>query len=102
MRFTIIRDAASYEPAVYAGGTENGRTGFPFSFTKGCRVLKVKGKDKYRVGRFGNLLFDLEKDPGECSPLQDEALEQQMTEKLIKEMEKNECPAEQFERLGLK
>ncbi len=74
----------------------------PFSFTKGCRVLKVKGKDKYRVGRFGNLLFDLEKDPGECSPLQDEALEQQMAEKLIKEMEKNECPAEQFERLGLK
>ena len=54
------------------------------------------------MGRFGNLLFDLEKDPGECSPLQDEALEQQMTEKLIKEMEKNECPAEQFERLGLK
>lgn len=74
----------------------------PFSFTKGCRVLKVKGKDKYRVGRFGNLLFDLEKDPGECSPLRDEALEQQMAEKLIKEMEKNECPAEQFERLGLK
>lgn len=74
----------------------------PFSFTKGCRVLKIKGKDKYKVGRFGNLLFDLEKDPSESFPLQDETLEKDMIEKLMKEMKKNECPEEQFERLGLK
>lgn len=54
------------------------------------------------MGRFGNLLFDLEKDPSESFPLQDETLEKDMIEKLMKEMKKNECPEEQFERLGLK
>ena len=74
----------------------------PFSFTKNCRVLKIKGKDKYKVGRFGTRLYDVEKDPGQLNPLVDKELEERMTQALIQEMEKSDAPSEQYERLGLR
>ena len=73
----------------------------PFRFTKGCRVLKIKGTDKYHVGRFGTLLFDLDNDPGEQKPLTEPALEEVWKKVLVAEMEKAEAPAEQYARLGL-
>ena len=74
----------------------------PFPFTKQCKLLKVKGKDKYKVGRFGTRLYDLTEDPRQLRPLQDEKREQQMIQVLIQEMKRNDCPSEQFTRLGLK
>ena len=72
-----------------------------FSFTKGCPVMKIKGKDKYKVGAFGNLLYDVEHDPGQLKPLCDEAAEREMIRKMAKLMEENDCPPEQYARLGI-
>lgn len=73
----------------------------PFSFTKGCPVLKVKSRDKYKVSRFGTRLYDLKNDPEEKNPIQDEAVETRMIQAMIRAMKENDCPKEQFERLGL-
>ena len=85
----------------------------PFSFTKGCRLLKIRSGrwvDKDTHARIGyvdaehiheNLLFDLETDPGQNHPLDDPALEQKMLDKLVALMEKNDAPAEQYIRLGI-
>ncbi|MSS37215.1 sulfatase [Clostridium porci] len=73
----------------------------PFSFTKGCRLLKIKAKDKFKVGRFGTLLFDIRTDPEERYPVKDSETEKRMCKAMIEEMRKNDSPKEQFERLGL-
>jgi hypothetical protein len=76
----------------------------PFSFTKGCPTMKVKvspggwGKSQ----DFGNLLFDMDKDPKQEKPIQDDAAEKKMTEHLVRVMKETDAPAEQYERLGLK
>lgn len=83
----------------------------PFSFTKGCPVMKIdasggareldtsgKGSEFYE---FGTLLFDIENDPEQKHPLQDERVEKRMIEYLRRAMIANDAPPEQFERLGL-
>ena len=47
------------------------------------------------------LLFDVIADPGQVEPLQDEAVELQMIKLMLAAMAHNECPSEQYERLGL-
>ncbi|RRJ65015.1 sulfatase [Paenibacillus oralis] len=74
----------------------------PFTFTKGVPTLKVQGVGLYnRAHAFGTLLFDLQQDPRQEHPIQDKDLEQAMIELLKKNMEANEAPPEQYERLGL-
>ncbi len=85
----------------------------PFSFTKGCRLMKIRsGKwvDKDTHARVGyveedhireNLLYDLQKDPGQLHPLKDSALEEKMVNQLAALMEENDAPAEQYERLHI-
>jgi hypothetical protein len=46
-------------------------------------------------------LFDVQSDPGQTQPLDDPAIEIKMITLLIREMARNECPSEQYERLGL-
>jgi hypothetical protein len=53
-------------------------------------------------GKFGDLLFDMEHDPEQAQPIQDEAVMRQMKDTMIALMEKSETPAEQYVRLGLK
>lgn len=55
--------------------------------------------DSYSVG---HLLFDLEKDPQQNYPLNDEKIEKQMINKLIKMMDQVEAPESEYVRLGLK
>ncbi len=74
----------------------------PFSFTKGCKVMKIQSKEKYHVNHFGNLLFDLKNDPTQLQPIQNEEVENELIHAMIKQMEDNDCPKEQFIRLGLK
>ena len=74
-----------------------------FSFTKGCPVLKVPGtgtgsKPKTRE----TLLFDLQDDPEELRPIQDEAIEKRMTSLIVDLMKANDAPEEQYDRLGLR
>ncbi|MEG0708883.1 MAG: sulfatase [Longicatena sp.] len=73
----------------------------PFSFTKECKVLKIKGSDKYGVSKFGNLLYDIKADPLQLHPIQNEKIETMMINKLIQQMKNNDCPKEQYYRLGL-
>ena len=73
----------------------------PFSFTKGCRTMKIKGRTWINPHDFGSLLFDLETDPRQERPLQAPAIEERLIREMVRLMRANDAPAEQFERLGL-
>lgn len=73
----------------------------PFTFTKGCRTMKIETSTYYNAYRFGNLLFDLAKDPGQEDPLRDTEIEQKMIEQMLELMKKNDAPMDQYERLDL-
>lgn len=76
----------------------------PFSFTKGCNVLKLHktgtdgGKPDFR---YGNMLFSLKDDPGQRHPIDAPKKEVALINEMIRLMKENDAPAEQFERLGL-
>jgi arylsulfatase A-like enzyme len=75
----------------------------PFSFTKGCRTMKI-GAQRFwgkhpDVGR--HLLYDLENDLHQENPLQDEDVERCLLAHLDRLMRECDAPAEQWERLGL-
>ena len=81
----------------------------PFSFTKGCRTMKIpvgntKGPTK-RPNRcpdhMRNLLYDVQNDPAQQHPLEDAKAEKTMIDHLVDLMHHNDAPPEQFERLGL-
>ena len=73
----------------------------PFSFTKGCRVMKIAARGWRDMHQFGTLLFDLETDPHQENPLRDPVIEQMMINHMLRLMKANDAPPEQFERLGL-
>ncbi|MGB4610683.1 MAG: sulfatase [Saccharofermentanales bacterium] len=73
----------------------------PFSFTKGCSVLKIKSKDRYNVARYGTRLYDLENDPKQENPIDDPEIEERMKRLLVKALKENDCPKEQYVRYGL-
>ncbi|MBN9036153.1 MAG: sulfatase [Rhizobiales bacterium] len=73
----------------------------PFSFTKGLRTLRVPGFTYGDLQRFGTLLYDLAADPGQQSPIEDEAVELAMIARLLDLMRQTDAPPEQFARLGL-
>ena len=102
--------------------------GEQFTFTKGCPVWKIpkgngngskdfsdlliNGKDSeeakhidnnsmVNAANFGDKLFDMEKDPGQTEELCDVKIEAYMANLLQRAMLENDCPAEQFERIGL-
>lgn len=75
----------------------------PFAFTKDCQTMKIESRPL--PGRwladFETLLFDTQADPGQLSPIQDAAIEADMTHKLVDLMRANDAPPEQYQRLGL-
>ena len=75
----------------------------PFSFTKGCPVLKIPSGVWQGCAPecFETALYDLANDPGEAHPLQAPATEIRMKTLMKKLMEANDAPVEQFRRLGL-
>lgn len=76
----------------------------PFSFTKECPVMKIPGRPAHvapTAHAMGHLLYDLQADPAQESPLKDDALEQRMIDLMVGLMRESEAPAEQYERLGL-
>lgn len=76
----------------------------PFSFTKGCQVMKLKkteaDSDKPDF-RFGNMLFWLKEDPKQIRPIDDPEKEVELINEMIRLMKENDAPKEQFDRLGL-
>ena len=77
----------------------------PFSFSKGCKLLKAPSYGipelNFSFYDFGNLCFDLESDPGQKNPIQDVDVEERMRGLMIELMKENDAPAEQYIRLGL-
>jgi arylsulfatase A-like enzyme len=73
----------------------------PFDFMKGCPTLKIPGKAWGDAYATETVLYDLQTDPQQLAPIQDEAVEQTMLAHLIRLMKLNDAPPEQFERLGL-
>lgn len=76
-----------------------------FSFTKGCPVLGIPSTGipelEFSAYDFGTMLFDLEKDPGQLHPISNDLVEERMTGMMVRIMRENDCPEEQFTRLGL-
>ncbi len=73
----------------------------PFSFTQGCRTMKLPARPMINPYVYGSMLFDLEADPHQENPIVDSEIEKRMMKLLVELMNKNDCPREQFERLGL-
>jgi hypothetical protein len=73
----------------------------PFTFTKGCRAMKIKARSAVNAHQFGTMLFDLEDDPRQEKPLHNPDIEAQMIRHIVRLMRENDAPPEQFERLGL-
>lgn len=73
----------------------------PFSFTKGCRVMRIPSRAGSGQLSVGDLLFDLQADPGQLHPLQDPSMEARMAALMTRLMKESDAPAEQYERLGL-
>ena len=81
-----------------------------FSFLKGCKVMRIPARTPRAFlsndtpqgsGRRATLLFDLAVDPEQLEPLKSPEIEFRMIELMIREMAINECPSEQYQRLGL-
>lgn len=82
----------------------------PFPFTKGAKLLRVPVIDRspmynnYGPGAFiesDTRLYDLEKDPGQDSPIHDEAQEKRLVRLMSEIMEANDAPPEAFRRLEI-
>ncbi len=76
----------------------------PFSFTKGCRVMRIpsrNGPEWLDSTVFTSMLFDLEADPGQGRPLCDPETESRMATLMTQLMKESDAPEEQFTRLGL-
>ena len=73
----------------------------PFSFSKGCRTVKVPGRGWRGSHSYDTMLFDLAADPQQLNPIVDEAVEARMVAHLVRLLQESDAPPEQFERLGV-
>ena len=73
----------------------------PFSFTKECSTMKTKTISPNSQWKFETKLYDLQNDPKQEHPIEDNEIEQIMIQHMISLMKENDCPGEQFIRLGL-
>ena len=73
----------------------------PFPFTKDCRTMKVASRQVFGPTPRYTMLFDLEQDPGQETPIDNVAEEARLSARMAELMQANSAPTEQFERLGL-
>jgi len=73
----------------------------PFSFTDPARPMRIPIGRGVAQPELGDLLYDLEADPNQRSPLDDEAVKASLAEQMARLMAEAEAPAEQFERMAL-
>ena len=76
----------------------------PFSFTKTAPVMRIEAIPGFQTvsnsALFETKLFDVQKDPAQENPLDDKDIEERMIRLMVKLMKENDCPPEQFERMG--
>jgi hypothetical protein len=76
----------------------------PFANMKGMKPLRVPAKSSLSQplgGTVGDLLYDVQTDPQQQSPLDDDAISGRLAKRMAELMRECDAPAEQFERLGL-
>ena len=77
----------------------------PFSFMKGVKPVKIQGhtipSSNQHPDRGKTLLYDLETDPGQLSPVEDPSVEERLIAALKSELANIDAPREQLTRLGL-
>ncbi len=115
-RYMYVRDMASFdEPCLFnytlmptamanlfpAKQLRNMELAEPFSFTKGCRTMKVAIGPKERSQAPQHLLFDLHSGPGQERPIEDAAAEAMLADHMARLMRESDAPPEQFRRMGL-
>ncbi|PTX97498.1 sulfatase [Verrucomicrobia bacterium LW23] len=71
----------------------------PFSFTKGCPLLRMAGSGWGR--NLPTLLYDVQADPEQSAPIQDAELEARFTALIAEELIRLDAPREQFARMGI-
>lgn len=74
----------------------------PFSFMKGIPVLRLESTDPVSQAEYPTTLFHLSEDQTEQHPVQDAGEEARMAALMRKLMRANDCPPEQYERLGFR
>lgn len=74
----------------------------PFEFTKGCPVLQIPPKSIFNAGKLKtDLLFDLQEDPEQKSPIHDAAVHNRLTAALKTQFDLLDAPEAQYVRYGL-
>lgn len=75
----------------------------PLVWTDGMRPFRItrKAKPDNHLGMGRHLLFDLEQDPAQCEPVDDEQQAASCCRAISRLLKENDAPVEQFERLGL-
>ena len=73
----------------------------PFSFTKDCSLMRTACLKPPPEIAFRPLLFDLEQDPWQRTPVDEVTQEERLSAIMRELMEECDAPAEQYERLGL-
>lgn len=79
----------------------------PFSFTKGCRLLKIKNQEKSEYldekgeHPYETALFELTEDDALQHPIDDTDLERYFRREITLHMIENDAPEEQYIRMGL-
>ncbi len=73
----------------------------PFRFTKNMPTLKLGGDHPTPRADVRHLLFDLEADPHEQTPLEAPDIEQRLIDHMVRLMKQADAPPEQFTRMGL-
>ena len=76
----------------------------PFAFTKDMRPLRVPARGSISQpvgGDVGDLLYDLQEDPRQQTPVEDDAVVERLSGRMAALMAQCDAPAEQFERMGL-
>jgi hypothetical protein len=75
-----------------------------FSFTKNCSLLKIESKTSVTAKsqiNSGTMLFDLFNDPNQLTPINDTDIEKMMIGHMKELMRQNDCPDEQYIRIGI-
>ena len=81
-----------------------------WGFTKECKIMQIPGRtapyfirddNAIGKGRMATLLFDVINDPGQTKPILDTKVETRMIRLMVQQMDENDCPPEQYIRLGL-
>ena len=74
----------------------------PFGFTKGLRTMRMDAATGWmNPWLHGSLLYDVQADPGQEHPLQDDEVELRMARLLWQALRESDAPRSQYQRLGL-